>query len=287
MRSSQILPAHKGREFRAAAWLEFRRHLLAHSSIFYGHDASISFRAFVLDGFCSFSAWSIFVPKALEPFLCFSIQGQLQISREITRACIGPRSYAFRRRVAAEPALAHRYAQAYRIRRFVGAWLNSRDRGLVRRRFGRVDGLAALAENDDFDRLRTIRLDHIVVAVEQVRNHLSKRARIGCVGSRVEGNCAAVFDLERRRKRRENIGDRVTAGGDANRPRAAFNMHFGASDRCKATYQYNRQRENVSMLMNARAPNNAGHTRSLDRERPTRWLDRPCRKPAFHVGRSR
>src|SRR5215831_448330 len=44
-------------------------------SIFYGHYASICFRAFVLNGFYSFSARSISAHKALKRFLCFPIQG--------------------------------------------------------------------------------------------------------------------------------------------------------------------------------------------------------------------
>jgi hypothetical protein len=46
------------------------------SLIFYDHAASIRLRAFVLNGFCSSSARSIFAPKALKRFLCFPIQGQ-------------------------------------------------------------------------------------------------------------------------------------------------------------------------------------------------------------------
>ena len=48
---------------------------LTRSLIFYDHAASICLRAFVLNGFCSCSARSIFASKALKRFLCFPIQG--------------------------------------------------------------------------------------------------------------------------------------------------------------------------------------------------------------------
>src|SRR5664280_2655210 len=88
---------------------------------------------------------------------------------------------------------------------------------------------------DDFDRF-PISFYHVIVAVEQARNHLCERARIGCVGRCIEGNCAAVSNVESCGKRRKNIGDRIPAGGDANRRRDAFDMDFGASRRREAAY---------------------------------------------------
>jgi hypothetical protein len=53
------------------------------------------------------------------------------------------------------------------------------------------------------------------------------------VGSRVEGNCGAVFYVESRSKRRKYIRDCILVGGDANRLRIAFETDLGARDRRK------------------------------------------------------
>src|SRR6187551_2760237 len=71
-----------------------------------------------------------------------------------------------------------------------------------------------------------------------------------------------MFYLERRGECRKNVRDRILAGGDSNRRRAAFDMHLGARDRGEAAVERQRQPEHA--LARGSMPNDRVHDGSPD-----------------------
>jgi hypothetical protein len=100
--------------------------------------------------------------------------------------------------------------------------------------------LAAPAEHHDLGDL-PVPLDHVVVAVEQARDHLRERARIGRPGRCVERDGGAIFRVEVSGHRREHVGDRGLLGGDAHRRRSALDQDAGAGGAGRAARDQRQQ----------------------------------------------
>ena len=95
---------------------------------------------------------------------------------------------------------------------------------------------AVFTQNNDLGR-SMLPLNHVIVAIEQARNDLFERARIGSTRRRFEGNCHAGFYVERLGDRCKDIRYRSLTSGDANYRQSAFDLNFGTRKRRRKAAQ--------------------------------------------------